>query len=146
MARWTEYFMDLAKRTAEMSYARRLRVGSVIVRDRRIVSAGYNGTPKGEDNNCEVEVLDEHKSITLVTKSNVIHAERNAIEWAKNEGLTMNGCELYVTHSPCRQCAELVAAAGITTVYYQKEYRSTEGIDYLRSVGIKTIRLDGEHK
>ena len=107
-----DYFMDVAKRTALLSNARRLKVGCVAVLERRIICCGYNGTGPDEDNNCE----DELPSGELVTKSNVKHAEINMVDFAKYWDIDLFGCHLYITHEPCEPCAIKIIKAGIVAV------------------------------
>jgi len=106
------YFMDVARRTALLSYGRRLKVGCVAVRDRRIICCGYNGTGPGEDNNCEFEL----EGGVLVTKPTVRHAEINMIEFAKSHNISLLDASLYITHEPCEPCAIEVVDAGIIEV------------------------------
>ncbi len=123
---------------AEESHARRRRVGAIIVKDDRIISIGYNGTPGGWDNECEIEQDDG----TLVTKVEVLHAESNAI--AKLAGSTESGkgAALFVTTQPCMECAKMIYQSGITEVYYAEPYRLTHGIDFLKKCGVKVEHLE----
>ena len=123
---------------AELSTARRLKVGALVVKDDRIISIGYNGMPKGWDNNCEYELEDG----TIKTKPEVLHAETNAI--AKLARSTESGldADLFVTHSPCLDCAKLIYQSGIQRVYYANAYRDDSGINFLKSSGIKVEQLD----
>lgn len=136
-------YMDWAKRVSQLSYARRLQVGAVIVKDDCVISYGYNGMPAGWDNNCENETWDAHEGSTeLKTKSEVLHAESNAIsKLAKstNSGL---GSTMFITHSPCLECAKLIYQSGITTVYYNADYRSTDGITFLTKSGVNVVRAN----
>lgn len=113
-----KYFMDVARRTAELSNARRLKVGCVATRDRRIICCGYNGTAPGEDNNCEIEMPDGG----LVTKPNVFHAEVNMINFAKEHSISLLDCSMYITHEPCKPCTMKVIDAGIVEVIADVEY------------------------
>lgn len=133
-------YMDWAKRTAELSYARRLHVGAVIVKDDTVISYGYNGMPAGWDNNCEDEIYQQDGTIGLKTKSEVLHAESNAIaKLAKshNSGL---GADLFVTHSPCLDCAKLIYQSGIRRVYYGENYRDDAGTNFLQKSGVEVIK------
>lgn len=134
--RFVEYYMDLAKRAAQMSYARRLKVGAVAVRDRCIISDSWNGTPSGMDNNCEIENSDG----TLTTKSIVLHAEENVILKAAARGQATKGATLFITHAPCIQCAKLIYGAEFSEVIYDTMYRSEEGLDFLRQVGVRVSK------
>lgn len=135
--KFKQYFMDVALRTAELSYARRLKVGAVAVRSRRIIACGYNGTPPGEDNNCEYE-LDTGE---LVTKENVRHAEDNLIQFAASNGIDLTGCTLYVTNKPCEKCADKIIAAGFSSVMYLNEYRCNLGAERLKEAEIKLEKM-----
>jgi dCMP deaminase len=136
------YFMDVAGRTSQLSYARRLQVGAIVVKDDRIISIGYNGMPAGWDNNCEYEEGDENGGYYLKTKPEVLHAETNAI--AKLAKSTESGLDatLFVTHAPCLDCAKLVYQSGIKSVYYKHSYRSDDGIRFLEGSGIEVIQHD----
>lgn len=129
-------FMKTAQTFAELSHARRLKVGCIIVKDDRVISIGYNGMPAGWDNNCEDEFLHEDGSITTKTKPEVLHAESNAI--AKLAKSIESGLEasMFVTHSPCLDCAKLIYQSGIKHVYYNDQYRSKDGLDFLTKSGV----------
>jgi len=131
--RYHNYFQNVAYETAKLSYATRLKVGAVAVKDRRIICVGFNGTPPGEDNCCE----DENN----VTKPNVIHAEDNLIRFAEKHKINLEGCDIYITHSPCRNCADLIHRAGFAKVYFSEYYRTSDGPEFLNSVGIPSIFL-----
>ena len=145
--RYNKYFMDIAKRTAENSYAVRSKVGAVLVKDNRIISTGWNGTPAGFDNCCEEKVKQQSyydsqvNPLGLKTKSNVIHAEANAIYFCAKHGISTNGTVLYITLSPCANCALAIIQAGIKTVYYAEKYRDTTGLKILNTANIETIQL-----
>jgi dCMP deaminase len=129
--KWIEAYMDTAERFAQLSSAKRLQVGAVVVRDHRIVSIGYNGMPAGWTNECEhVEQLSDD-TIKLVTKDEVIHAEANAISKMARDGERGLGASLFCTHAPCVQCAKLISGAGISKVYYRNWYRDNKGLDFL---------------
>ena len=129
--KWIEAYMDTAERFAQLSSAKRLQVGAVVVRDHRIVSIGYNGMPAGWTNECEhVEQLSDD-TIKLVTKDEVIHAEANAIAKMARDGERGLGSVLFCTHAPCVQCAKLISGAGISKVYYRNWYRDNKGLDFL---------------
>ena len=139
--------MDVAKRTAENSYAVRSKVGAVLVKDNRIISTGWNGTPAGFDNYCEYKVKQQSyydsqvNPLGLKTKSNVIHAEANAIYFCAKHGISTNGSTLYITLSPCATCALALIQAGIKEVYYAEQYRDRTGLDILEQAGIKTLKI-----
>jgi len=125
--KFISFYFDIAERVSELSYANRLKVGAVIVKDDRILSYGYNGTPAGFDNSCETELNGD-----LVTKPEVIHAEQNAILKIARHGDSSSGATLFITHAHCVDCAKLILQSGISRVYYRQDYRSTAGIDLLR--------------
>lgn len=130
------YFMKVAKLVGENSYARRSKVGAIIVRDGRIISTGWNGQPKGFDNCCEREILLPDGTTTLETLPTVIHAEMNALFWcSKTEILTFDS-DLYVTLSPCINCSLGIIQCGIKKVYYLDEYHDTSGLELLKKCGI----------
>ena len=129
--------LNVAHEYAKLSRAKRLKVGCVIVKEDRIISVGYNGTPAGRDNQCEYR--DKGK---LITKPEVLHAESNALMYALREGVSTVGCELFTTHSPCFDCCKLIVSSGITTVYYDEEYRDTSGIDFLEECGITVLKRE----
>jgi dCMP deaminase len=137
MDKFVYYFMDVARRTAELSHARRLKVGSVIVRDKNIISFGYNGMPSGMDNNCEDEILNK-REITLKTKPEVIHAEANAICKLARQGNSGHNSTMFITHAPCVECAKLIIQTGIKTIYWGQQYRERSGLELLHRTGIET--------
>lgn len=144
-----EAYMKTAETFAELSHARRLHVGAIIVKDDRIISIGYNGMPAGWDNNCEYEVKEEidEKFITVLkTKPEVLHAERNALDkLAKgNEGGL--GSTMFITHAPCLECAKSIYGAGISHVFYRDSYRSEDGIQFLTKCGVNIEKLLSENK
>jgi len=133
--------MDWAKRTAQMSYARRLQVGAVIVKDDSVISYGYNGMPAGWDNNCEDEIKWPNGHIAhLTTKPEVLHAESNAIAKLAKSHNSGVGADLFVTHSPCLQCAKLIYQSGIRRVFYNENYRDDAGIKFLEKSGVEVIQ------
>ena len=135
--KWIDAFMDTAERFAKLSSAKRLKVGSVVVKDNRIISIGYNGMPSGWTNVCEEKVWDKTGDYELKTKDEVIHAEANAILKLARDGESGNGADLFCTHAPCINCAKLIYGAGIKKVYYRESYRDTLGIDFLDKCDIK---------
>ena len=118
---------------AENSYCIRRQVGALLVKDKMIISDGYNGTPSGFENICE----DENNK----TKPYVLHAEANAISKIAKSNNSSNGATLYVTSSPCLECAKLIIQAGIKEVVYLEEYRHTEGIDLLKQANIHVYKM-----
>lgn len=124
--------LKTAKAYSELSYAKRLKVGAVLVKKDRVVSVGRNGTPPGWDNICEFQSFNESGEPILITKPEVIHAEANAILFAAREGIKTEGCEMVTTDSPCFECAKLIVNSGIKVVYYNIEYRDKSGIKFLK--------------
>jgi dCMP deaminase len=146
--RLIEAYMKTAATFAELSHARRLHVGAIVVKDDRIISIGYNGMPAGWDNNCEDEIVDSYAGfegaihrVKLKTKPEVLHAERNALDkLAKgNEGGL--GSTMFVTHAPCLECAKSIYGAGIRQVFYGEEYRSREGIKFLEKCRVDVTQV-----
>lgn len=129
--------MDWARRTAELSHARRLHVGAVIVKDDTVISYGYNGMPAGWDNNCE-DTLDDG---TLKTKPEVLHAESNAIAKLARSHNSGVGADIFVTHAPCLDCAKLIYQSGISRVWFGNQYRDNSGIDFLQQSGIEVNKI-----
>jgi dCMP deaminase len=119
---------------AENSYCQRRKVGAIIVKDQMIISDGYNGTPSGFENICEDE--------TGTTKSYVLHAEANAISKVARSNNSSDGATLYVTASPCVECAKLIIQAGIKRVVFNELYRITDGIDLLKRAKVECIHID----
>lgn len=126
-------YMDIAYRISEMSYSKRSRVGSIIVKDDNIIAFGWNGTPKGFDNCCE----DEHNN----TLNEVIHAEENAICKAAYQGISLKNSTIYLTLSPCHHCARLIIQSGIKRVIYAEDYRIITSLELLKICGIEVIKL-----
>ena len=151
--KFIDYFMDIANRTADLSTAVRLKVGSIIVKDGRIISIGYNGMPPGWTNECETKIYCDDgdwseqqlpktsnlpwKKYKLVTKPEVIHAEANAIAKLAKSSESGDGSTMFLTHSPCIDCAKQIFTAGIKKVYYGKAYRSDEGVVFLQQCGVE---------
>jgi dCMP deaminase len=128
--------MDVARRFAELSHARRLHVGAIVVKDDRIISIGYNGMPAGWDNDCEDVIQHSDDTTSLKTKSEVLHAESNAITKLAKSTISSVGTTLYTTTMPCFECSKLIIQAGISEVRYCEEYRDTSGVDLLEKAGI----------
>jgi dCMP deaminase len=146
--KFVDYFMRVAEETAALSYATRLQVGCVIVKDRRILSIGYNGTPAGWDNCCEdkVENYDPATGTTwhsTVTKDSVLHAESNALMKLCQSHESSKDAAVFITHAPCINCAKLLHQAGISEVIYKTQYRSKDGIEFLNQCGVKTWQKKG---
>lgn len=134
MEKFDNSYMEMAAVWAANSYCKRRKVGALLVKDRMIISDGYNGTPSGFENICEDE--------NGITKPYVLHAEANAITKVAKSGNSSNGATLYVTASPCIECAKLIIQAGIKRVVYRDEYRLTDGIDLLRRAGVEVVKVD----
>jgi dCMP deaminase len=149
--KWIDAFMDTAERFAQLSSAKRLQVGAVVVKDNRIISIGYNGMPAGWTNECE-HVVDvaktdpryDYNNFTkeLKTKDEVIHAEANAIIKLARDGESGNGSSLFCTHAPCIHCAKLIHGAGIDKVYYRHSYRDEDGVSFLQKCKINVEKVD----
>ena len=162
--------MKTAETFAELSHARRLHVGAIVVKDDRIISIGYNGMPAGWDNDCEDKIWDSgaggwldpeefdvkypyeewHEGAQrnvrygLKTKPEVLHAETNAIAKLAKSTESGNGALLFVTHSPCLDCAKLIFQSGIRSVFYRDSYHRTDGIEFLEKSGITVEQLKDE--
>ncbi|CQB87094.1 dCMP deaminase family protein [uncultured Porphyromonas sp.] len=122
-------YLRMAEIWAENSYCKRLQVGALLVKDKMIISDGYNGTPSGFENRCEDE---DNRTFPYV-----LHAEANAITKVAGSNNNSRGATVYVTHAPCLECSKLIIQAGIKRVVYSQEYRLTEGVDLLRKAGIE---------
>ena len=128
-----ERYLRMAKIWGENSYCERRKVGAIIVKDKMIISDGYNGTPSGFENVCE----DENK----LTKPYVLHAEANAITKVAKSNNSSEGATLYITTSPCMECSKLIIQAGIKRVVFDEKYRITDGLDLLERAGITLMNL-----
>ena len=126
-------YLRMARVWAENSYCVRRKVGALLVKDRMIISDGYNGTPSGFENVCEDDMGK--------TKPYVLHAEANAITKVAKSANNCDGSTLYVTASPCIECAKLIIQAGIVRVVYSEEYHVTDGLDLLRRAGVEVCHL-----
>ena len=127
--KFDKHYLEMAAIWAKNSYCKRRQVGALLVKDRMIISDGFNGTPAGFENQCE----DEND----VTKPYVLHAEANAITKVAKSGNSSEGATLYITTSPCIECAKLIIQSGIKRVVYSEEYRKSEGIELLKRANIK---------
>jgi len=134
-------YMDVAERFAELSSARRLHVGAIVVKDDRIISIGYNGMPAGWDNNCEDTVWPSDRERTLKTKPEVLHAETNAIAKLAKSTESGEGATMFITHAPCLDCAKLIYQSGISSVLYRDTYRDTSGITFLEKSKITVTQV-----
>ena len=132
-AQFDRRYLEMAHIWAKNSYCRRRQVGALLVKERMIISDGFNGTPSGFENECE----DEHNC----TKPYVLHAEANAITKVAKSGNSSDGATLYVTSSPCMECAKLIIQAGIVRVVYCDEYRNADGLALLERAGVAVERI-----
>ena len=134
MNKFDDKYLQMAAVWAKNSYCKRRQVGALLVKDKMIISDGYNGTPSGFENVCEDE--------NGVTKPYVLHAEANAISKVAKSGNSSAGATLYITASPCIECAKLIIQAGITRVVYKDECRLLDGVELLRRAGIEVEKVD----
>jgi dCMP deaminase len=165
--KFIDLYMSWAKRTAELSHAKRLQVGAVIVKDDSVISYGYNGMPAGWDNDCEDQVWDSgaggwldpeeieakypyedwnesaqrNVRYALKTKPEVLHAESNAIAKLAKSNNSGLGADLFVTHMPCLDCAKLIYQSGISRVYYNENYRDDSGVKFLEKSGVEVKQI-----
>jgi dCMP deaminase len=166
--KFIDMYMDWAKRCAELSHAKRLQVGAVIVKDDSVISYGYNGMPAGWDNDCEDRVWDKgaggwlspeeieeqypyegwHEGAGrnvrygLKTKPEVLHAESNAIAKLASSSQSGLGADIFITHAPCLDCAKLIYQSGISSVYYRNSYRDSSGLEFLTKSGVEVVKID----
>jgi dCMP deaminase len=144
--------MKAAEVYSQLSSARRLQVGCVVVKDNTIIGIGYNGMPSGWDNDCEKksytnidpkwQYLDEDGSTySLVTRPEVLHAESNALAKIARSTNSSEGASVFVTHAPCLDCAKMMYQAGINSVYYRSSYRDTSGVDFLKECNIEVKQI-----
>ena len=141
MDKWDKAHMEAAEVYGNLSQAKRLKVGCVIVRDNRIISIGYNGTPSGWDNNCE-DTFDDMGVPVIRTRPEVLHAETNAITKLAKSSESAEGATLYCTYNPCFDCAKLIYQSGITRVVYKNNYRDDAGIKFLEKAGCWVEKYD----
>lgn len=166
--KFKQAYMQTARIFADLSHARRLHVGAIVVKDDRIISIGYNGMPAGWDNNCEDidwdlgaggwldpeefetrypyegwhEEAGRNVRYGLKTKVEVLHAESNAIAKLAKSNDSGEGADIFITHSPCIDCAKLILQSGIRRVFYGQAYRNNDGIKFLEKSGITVEKLD----
>jgi dCMP deaminase len=168
--KYIDLYMDWADRTAQLSHAKRLQVGAVIVKDDSVISYGYNGMPAGWDNNCEdkewmdrgaggwldfeeiqerwpfEETSDEDGAYIgryrLKTKPEVLHAESNAIAKLARSSQGGRDADIFITHAPCLNCAKLIYQSGISSVYYRNSYRDIAGVEFLQKSNVKVIQVN----
>jgi len=139
--KFVDYYMKVAELTSTLSYAKRLQVGSVIVKGNKILATGYNGMPSGWDNTCEtteIVELDEKFIKQLVTKQEVLHSETNAIAKVSASTESSEGATMFCTHAPCINCAKMIYQSGINSLFY----RDTAGITFLESSGVSVTKYE----
>lgn len=136
-AKYDKAYLRIAKEWGQLSYCKRKQVGAIIVKDRMIISDGYNGTPSGFENCCEDDAG--------LTKWYVLHAEANAISKVARSTQSCEGATLYITLSPCKDCSKLIHQSGIKRVVYHEEYKDCSGIDFLKKAGVE-VELIGDLK
>jgi dCMP deaminase len=167
--KFIDLYMDWADRTAQLSHARRLQVGAIIVKEDRVISMGYNGMPGGWDNNCEdiewcsaggwlgAEEIEEgwpfegtytdvdgnimQGRYRLKTKPEVLHAETNAISKLAKSSESGDDASIFITHAPCLDCAKLIYQSGINSVFYRNSYRNTDGVEFLEKSGVGVTQI-----
>ena len=165
--KFVKLYVDWAKRVSELSHARRLNVGAVIVKDDTVISYGYNGMPAGWDNDCEDKVWDtgaggwvspeefdamypyveyneeaeEEYRYGLKTKPEVLHAESNAIAKLAKSTNSGKDADIFITHSPCIECSKLIFQSGIRRVFYGDDYRDDAGIKFLEKSGVEVLKV-----
>jgi dCMP deaminase len=127
-------YLRIAAEWSKLSYCRRKQVGAIVVRDRMIISDGYNGTPSGFENCCEDE--------EGLTKWYVLHAEANAISKVARSTQSCENATLYITLSPCKECSKLIHQSGIKRVVYQNGYHDNTGLDFLKKAGVAVIQIE----
>lgn len=133
-------YMDWAQRCAELSHARRLHVGAVIVKDDTVISYGYNGMPSGWDNNCENHIGFNKGEPVYKTRPEVLHAETNALAKLAKSHNSGQDADMFVTHAPCLECAKLITQSGIQRVWFGEAYKNTDGLDFLKQSGIEVTQ------
>lgn len=154
--KFIDYYMKFAELTSTLSYAKRLQVGAVLVRDHKVLATGYNGMPTDWENDCEYKSYmadaggwlnpdeiaeqwpheDEKGRYRWVTKPETLHSEMNALMKVAQSTESSTGAVMFCTHAPCMDCAKAIYQAGIQTVYYKETYRSEDGLNFLRKSGI----------
>lgn len=165
--KFVDYFMKFASLTSSLSYARRLKVGAVIVNGDQIIGNGYNGMPSGWENDCETKEYmdrgaggwlnpdeiyaqwpheDENGRYRWKTKPEVLHSEMNALMKVAKSTESATGAAMFCTHAPCMDCAKAIYQAGIATLYYQEDYRSTQGVEFLKKAGVNVLKYEPRDK
>lgn len=137
--KYIDLYMSWAKGAAQMSHARRLQVGAVIVKDDTVISYGYNGMPAGWDNDCENIIGYEKEQPVYKTKPEVLHAESNAISKLAKSANSGDGADIFITHAPCLDCAKLIYQSGIRRVWFGQHYRDDAGVKFLTASGVAVV-------
>jgi len=135
---WNEYFLNIAREVAQRSTCERAKVGAVIVKDKRILTTGYNGSPRGLAHCTEVGCLMDNGHCVRT-----LHAEQNAIIQAALHGVITEGAIIYVTHQPCFNCAKTIINAGISEIVYDREYHDDRSLEFLEQAGVKLNKING---
>lgn len=125
-------YLNMATEWAKLSHCNRKQVGAIIVKNGMIISDGYNGTPTGFENTCEID---------NITKWYVIHGEANAILKCAKHGQSCDGSTLYLTHSPCKDCSKLILQSGIKRLVYREDYKDTDGLEFLATAGVEITQI-----
>lgn len=135
---WNEYFLNIAHEVAQRSTCERAQVGAVIVRDKRILTTGYNGSPRGLPHCTEVGCLMDNGHCVRT-----LHAEQNAIIQAALHGVITEGATIYVTHQPCFNCAKTIINAGISEIVFDRPYQDDRSLEFLAQAGVKLVAING---
>lgn len=154
-------YLKLAKEWSQLSHCKRKKVGAIIVKNRMIISDGFNGTPSGFDNTCEIEDVKfystpeeleelekkgyhcvDGKCKQQITRDEVLHAEANAILKCAKNGHSCDDSTIYLTLSPCKQCSKLILQSGIKRLVYVEDYKDKSGIDFLKNFNIEIVKID----
>lgn len=144
---WDEYYMRIAMDVARRSTCLRHHIGTIIVKDKRILTTGYNGAPKNFPHCLETGCIRDKLAIKSGERTevcNAVHSEQNAIIQAAVHGVSIEGSVLYTTHQPCSLCSKMIINAGIVRVVYGHDYPDIRGLDMMRSVGIEVVRFTGD--
>jgi dCMP deaminase len=139
--KFVDAHMAAAEVYSKLSSAKRLQVGCVVVKDNTIIGIGYNGMPSGWTNDCEDVIQLSDDTVELKTKSEVLHAETNALAKIAKSTNSSEGSSLFVTHAPCIDCAKLIYQSGINSVYYRNSYRDEKGIDFLKHCKVEVSKV-----
>jgi dCMP deaminase len=139
--KFVDAHMASAEVYSKLSSAKRLQVGCVVVKDNTIIGIGYNGMPSGWTNDCEDVIQLSDDTVELKTKSEVLHAETNALAKIAKSTNSSDGASLFVTHAPCIDCAKLIYQSGINSVYYRNSYRDENGLNFLRQCKLEVMKI-----